>query len=330
MPLTESGTETAIRGCVDVEAAVTLPVRVSLACSAPAAVSVGVLQLPVIPPGSPVTVKIALEALEAKETPPTGVTVAVTVALDIDCMLIDAGERARVTAGAAVTWSDSGACAVRPSPVATISSRDALTAAVVEERSVSVEATLPSPEGEKEPLVQLAVTPVGNPDRERLTAPDHVPPMVVVTCTAPDAPCVTCTVLAPSAMAKVGFAATVMETVAVAVIVTLVPVMTMLPTDAVAVLLTVMVAVVLASALTFAGLNATVTPLGAMALKLMVPVNPLVALVATVSEAALPGSSDSLDADAFRVNPFAVFVPPEGQSPASEFALTEPRPVTRL
>lgn len=147
MPLAESATETPMRGCVAVETAVTLPVSVSFACSVPAAVSAGTPQLPVMPPGSPVIVNTAPDALEAKETPPTGETVAVIVVLDRDCILTDAGDRTSDTAGAAVTCSESGAWAVRPSPVATISIVDVLSAAVVDGRSVSVEVMLPSPVG---------------------------------------------------------------------------------------------------------------------------------------------------------------------------------------
>ena len=131
-------------GWVDVPRALVLPVRISRVWILPAAVRAGVLQLPVIPAGSPVTVKLAAEALEASETPPTGLTVTVTDPVDIDVMLSEAGESMMAMAGAAVTRSEAAAEAMSPSPVAVILRLVVDRAAVAAGLRVRVETTLPS------------------------------------------------------------------------------------------------------------------------------------------------------------------------------------------
>src|SRR5882762_9520061 len=87
---TESVADTVITGLVEVERALVLPVRVSLACSVPDAVRVAAPQLAKIPAGSPVTLKLAV--LAARVTPPTGVAVTVITWVAIDNMLREAGE----------------------------------------------------------------------------------------------------------------------------------------------------------------------------------------------------------------------------------------------
>jgi hypothetical protein len=173
-------------GAVELEIALVLPVRVSLAWSAPAAVRLTALQLPVIPVGRPVTLKAALEALEAKETPPMGVRVAVRAAVDMEGMVIRAGESAAMMAGAAVTCTVAVYCAVRPSPVAVILMPVLERVAPAAAARVRVEMRLPSAVEVKELPIQAAVTPLGKPVTARVTAPEKEPPVVVVTMRAPD------------------------------------------------------------------------------------------------------------------------------------------------
>src|SRR5260221_184297 len=103
---TESVADTGITGLVEVETALVVPDAVRVAAP----------QLAKIPAGSPVTLKLAV--LAARVTPPTGVAVTVITWVAIDNMLIEAGERATLTAGAAVTCTEAVAEAVCPSPVA--------------------------------------------------------------------------------------------------------------------------------------------------------------------------------------------------------------------
>jgi hypothetical protein len=84
--------------------AVGLPVSVSVEATAPAAVTVGVLHVPVRPFGNPETT-LMLEPAAAVATfiPPSGVAVTVTVAELSDCIEIEAGATASLIPGACCT-----------------------------------------------------------------------------------------------------------------------------------------------------------------------------------------------------------------------------------
>ena len=124
---------------------------------------------------------------------------------------------------------------------------------------------------------------------------------------------------------------TVSPTVVVAVVLPLAPVIVMFEAPAAAVFATVRVAVVLAPALTLAGVKLRVTPAGVLAVRFTVPLNPLVALTATVKVVDFPCNKDFDAAEALRLNPAGVVTVPEpGQPFTSRFASTDPRPVARL
>jgi len=130
---------------------------------------------------------------------------------------------------------------------------------------------------------------------------------------------------------SVGGFSTVSPTVVVAVELPLAPVIVMFEAPAAAVLATVRVAVALAPGLTLAGLKLRVTPAGVLAVRFTVPLNPPVALTATVKAADFPGNRDSDAAEVVKVNPAGVVTEPEpGQPFTSRFASTDPRPVARL
>jgi hypothetical protein len=129
---------------VELVTALAPPVRVSLDCSAPAAVRLAAPQVPVIPAGRPVTLKVAVEALDARETPPTGATVTVIEVVAIESMLMDEGARVAAIAGAAVTCTLAVVEAVSPSPVAVILKLVVASVAAVEGLRVSVEVVAPS------------------------------------------------------------------------------------------------------------------------------------------------------------------------------------------
>ena len=170
MPVTASVADTVIAGLAVLETALALPVKVSCAWRAPAAVRLADPQVLEMPPGSPVTLKLA--ALAAREALPTGVTVTVTTCVAVDFMLICAGESAIVIAGADVTCIVSEACAVTPSPVAVILNTVLATAAVVAAFRVSVEVVLPATVLVKDPPVQVAVIPAGSPVTPSVTSPE--------------------------------------------------------------------------------------------------------------------------------------------------------------
>ena len=218
-----------------------------------------------------------------------------------------------------------------PSPVAVILRLVVASAAAVVGLSVRVEVVLPSAVEVYEPVVHVAVMPVGRPLTASETAPEKAPP-VVVNCRVPDAPWAISTLVALSAMVKVGVPRIVTGTDVVAVVLPLTPVMVMFDVPGVAVPATVSVTVELAPGFTLTGLKLSVTPAGVVALRLTVPVNPPVAVTAKVKIAVLPCSTDSDADDAFKVNPAwgAETVPELDQPFTSRFASTEPRPVARL
>jgi hypothetical protein len=149
-------------------------------------------------------------------------------------------------------------------------------------------------------------------------------------------PCTTVTLLAVLTL-SVGGAITVNPTEAAplnaapVVLLTPVPPIVSVPAPAVAVLPTVTVTVELAPAFTEAGLNETVTPLGAVAAKATEPVKLPVPVTATVKEPDLPGNRDTELTEALSVNPCTGGVGTVApHTLASTFASTEPSPVARL
>ena len=103
MPVAEAATEALTVGLKLPAAALVLPVRMSVAWSAPAAVRVVAPEVAVMPFGSPVILYVALAALEASETPPTGVSVTIKVCLLVELMAMLGVESAMLIAGAGVT-----------------------------------------------------------------------------------------------------------------------------------------------------------------------------------------------------------------------------------
>lgn len=84
--------------------AVGLPVSVRVEVTAPPAVRVGVLQVPVNPFGKPeATLMVDPAAPLATVNPPTGVAVTVTEAVPRDCIEIEAGAAVSLIPGACCT-----------------------------------------------------------------------------------------------------------------------------------------------------------------------------------------------------------------------------------
>ena len=129
--------------------------------------------------------------------------------------------------------------------------------------------------------------------------------------------------------ARVGAGRTVRLTFVVAEIDPLVAVIAMLFVAAPVPLATASVAVLLAPALTVAGLKLRLTPLGVLAVRATDPAKPLTPVTAMVNVADLPGSNDSVVTDGLSVKPGWV-APALGHPSTSRLASTEPRPVARL
>jgi hypothetical protein len=195
----------------DPAAAAELPVSVKVHATPPAVVNDAELQLAVTPLGSPeATLMLDPPAPLATAAPPAGVAVTVTVVEPSDCIEADAGEAARVKFGACATTSVNLLVAVRPSPPAVTVSAALPTDVDAPASSVNVALVLADPDAGLTGFAdQLAVTPLGNPLRLRLTLPVNDPPVPTVKLTGPFVPCVTVTVLAPAVSVSVGGALTV-------------------------------------------------------------------------------------------------------------------------
>jgi len=162
--------------------AVELPVRVSVDCSMPAAVTTGVPHDAAMPTGRPVIWKFADAALEVSETPPTGVVVTVIFCVAVETMLICEDESATVIAGAGETCRVIVDWPVMPSPVAVNCRLRVAIVALTEAFSVSIATCAPALADGKVAGLQLALIPEGNVDVLSATVPANDPPVVAVTC----------------------------------------------------------------------------------------------------------------------------------------------------
>lgn len=189
--------------------AVVLPVSVSVHTTAADEVTDAELQLAVTPFGNPdAMLMLDPPAPLATAAPLTGVAVTVTVVEPSDCIDADAGEAAKMKFGPCVTCSVALLVAVSPSPLAVTVRVEAPTNA--EAPAASVNVALADPDAGLTGFDdQLAVTPLGNPLRLRLTFPMNDPPMPTAKLTGALAPCATVTALAPALNVSVGGALTV-------------------------------------------------------------------------------------------------------------------------
>lgn len=186
-----------------------LPVSVRVHAAAPAAFTAAALQLAVTPFGNPdATLMLEPEPPLATTAPPTGVAVTVIVADPSDCIETAAGEAINVKLGAWVTCSVTLLVAVNPSPAAVTVSVELPTAVAAPAAIVSV--ALADPDAGLTGFADhVAVIPLDNPLRLRLTFPVNDPPVLTAKLTGPLAPCATATALAPAVSASVGGALTV-------------------------------------------------------------------------------------------------------------------------
>jgi hypothetical protein len=190
-------------------AAVELPVRVSVHITAPAVFTDAELQLAVIPFGRPdTTLMLEPAAPLATAAPPAGVAVTFTVVELSDCIDAAVGEAARVKFGACVTCSVTLLVDVKPSPLAVTVSVELPTA--VEALAASVSVAFADPDtGLTGFADHVAVRPLGNPLKLRLTLPVNDPPVAIVKLTGPFAPCTTVAMVDPAVNVSVGGALTV-------------------------------------------------------------------------------------------------------------------------
>lgn len=166
-----------------------LPVSVRVEITAPAAVTVGVLHVPVNPFGNPEAMLMLDPAAPLGTfTPPNGVAVTVTVAVPSDGIAIETGAAASLIPGACTTCNGTVLVSVSPSPLAVMVIVAEPTVAVDEAVRVNVLVPL-SDVSVTGLLLQAAVTPVGKPATLRVTAPLYVPFPVSVTTSVTAVPC---------------------------------------------------------------------------------------------------------------------------------------------
>jgi hypothetical protein len=149
---------------VDVPAAAAeLPTKVSVQTTAPADVTVGLLEDTVNPLGNPdIRLRLDPVAPAAARTPPTGVAVTVAVAVEVDGTEIDCGDTLSFTPGACCTCIGILLLADNPSPATATRMFPEPVAAVEAAERVSTSLFVPTL-AVVGLLDHLAVRPAGSP-----------------------------------------------------------------------------------------------------------------------------------------------------------------------